>query len=179
MKYINNAGLEYEVLSRVGNDCVVRFTQSGSVRKAKSYNFSTGKVKDLYAPSRYGIGYDGDIDKTVPYWKKAKDLWSNMLKRCYYLTETGYPYYKDTVVDVRWHCFSNFLNDLPKLVGFKDWVANKRMELDKDIMSGSTKVYSKDTCMFVSAFTNRSIQPNYRLNKTFCTRTQSWINAHD
>lgn len=172
MKYINNTGLELEVISRVGKQCVVMFSKSKSTRKANIDNVRAGKVKDLYAPSRYGIGYDGEFLPT-PYWKRAKDLWSNMLKRCYYEKDKK-GYYGKAFVDKRWHCFSNFLDDIKTLDGFDLWLRNKGMELDKDKYS-CTKIYSIHTCQFISAFENRSIQPNYRTGKKFCKITQKWL----
>ena len=174
MKYINNAGLELEVISRDGEQCVVHFIKSGSTRRAKFINVQHGKVRDLYAPSRYGIGYDGDFVR-VPYWKRAKDLWSNMLKRCYFKADKK-GYYGKVTVDTRWHCFANFLSDISVLAGFNDWVNSKGMELDKDMLS-DTKIYSKHTCTFITARLNRQLQPNYRLGKTFCKETRSWVTS--
>lgn len=174
MKHINNAGLELEVISRIGKQCVVVFTKSGSTRTADIHNIRAGKVRDLYAPSRYGIGYDGEFTK-VSYWKRAKDLWSNMIKRCYYRGDKK-GYFGKAFVDPRWHCFGNFLEDIKDLPGFTDWVDNKGMELDKDKISTS-KVYSKHTCQFLTAFENRHIQPNYRTGKVFCKETRSWVTS--
>lgn len=174
MKYINNAGLELEVVSRVGKQCVVVFTKSGSTRKANIDNIKAGKVKDLYSPSRYGIGYDGEFIK-VPYWRRAKDLWSNMIKRCYFEGDNK-GYFGKAIVDPRWHCFGNFLADIKELPGFKDWVNKKGMELDKDKISKS-KVYSKHTCQFLTTFENRHIQGDYRVGKTYCKETRSWVTS--
>ena len=178
--YTNNAGLQFYILKReTSKQCVIKFVKSGSVRMASIDNINMGKVRDLYAPSRYNVGYDGDFKKT-PYWKKAKDLWSNMLKRCYCNKKSANnkAYYGKVIVSARWKCFANFLNDLPTLEGFKDWEQNKGMELDKDIKGDGT-VYDVLTCKFVSKYLNRHVQPNYRIGKKFCKETRSWINAHD
>ena len=172
--YINNAGLELRIIDRKGKQCTVEFIATGSIRKANIYNIRKGKVRDLYAPSRYGIGYDGEYTKNS-YWKQAKQLWSNMLKRCYCAKDTK-GYYGRATVDPRWHCFANFLSDISSLDGFNNWVTKSGYELDKDKFS-DTKVYSKYTCQFITAHDNRSLQPNYRLNKIFCKETRSWINA--
>ncbi len=172
MKYINNAGLELEIISREGRDCVVKFTKSGSVRRAKLINIQQGKVKDNYAPSRYGLGYSGDFEK-VPYWKQARQLWSNMMKRCY-CEKDPKGYHGKTIVDARWHCFANFLIDLKSLKGFNDWVNGKNMQLDKDRF-GNGSTYSRETCMFLSEFENKSQVPNYREGKQFCKKTRQWL----
>ena len=174
MKYVNNTGLELEVISRNGKQCIIKFLGSGSTRKANIDNIRVGKVKDLYNPSRYGVGYDGEFIKT-PYWKKAKDLWSNMLKRCYYEGDSK-GYFGRCTVDKRWHCFSNFLEDIKELKGFRQWLSGvDRMELDKDIKHPGNTVYSRHTCLFVTYIENRQAQPNYRIGKEFCKETQSWI----
>lgn len=172
MKFVNNAGLEMEVLERKGKYCTVLFLGTGSVRKAQYLNVTQGKVRDLYHPSRYGVGYNGEVDKTKPHWRRARDLWSNMLKRCYCEKATK-GYYGTAFVDARWNCFANFLEDIETLPGFDDWLANRGMELDKD--RSGTRVYSKETCMFLSAFDNRSQQPNYRVGKKFCRETRRWV----
>ena len=174
MKYINNAGLEFTVIKELPNKkCLIKFTKSGSLREVRKDNMLRGKVKDLYAPSRYGIGYDGDFIR-VPYWKKAKDLWSNMLKRCYYKNDK-HGYYGRCFVDKRWHCFANFLDDIKDLIGFNDWLNNRGMQLDKDYIVPGNVTYSKYTCCFLSEFKNKSIQPNYRIGKEFCSRTRTWV----
>lgn len=160
MIYTNNAGLEFEILNTEGRTLVVRFLESGSVRRCALANLKAGKVRDLYSPSRYGVGYDGDIIKT-PYWLKAKDLWSNMLKRCYCESDPRGYFGKGVSVDARWHCFANFLDDLPYLDGFDQWLVGG-MELDKDKRFGS-KVYSRECCQFLSTFENRSIVRKGRL----------------
>jgi len=173
MNYVNNAGLELTILSREGRDCVVKFTESGSVREANIDNIIAGKVKDLYYPSRYGVGYDGEFDKP-PYWKRARQLWSNMMKRCYSTKDTK-GYYGRAFVDARWHCFADFLDDIKGLSGFHKWLAGTGMELDKDYLCKGNDTYSKHTCCFLSTFKNRSIQPNYRTGKQYCKETQTWI----
>lgn len=151
---VNNKGLELVIIERKGQACVVKFTASGSTRVASYNNIINGKVKDLYHPSRYGIGYDGEFVRK-PYWKKAKQLWSNMLKRCYHESDSRGYYKKGTLVDVRWHCFANFLDDLPKLRGFDKWLKGG-MELDKDLIAPDANIYSRHTCMFIEQSINRS-----------------------
>lgn len=155
MLIVNNQGLMLEIIERKGQACVVKFVASGSTRTASYNNIINGKVKDLYHPSRYGVGYDGEFVRK-PYWKQAKQLWSNMLKRCYCPSDSKGYLSKGTTVEARWHCFANFLDDLPQLVGFKQWLVGG-MELDKDIISPDANTYSRYTCMFVEQSLNRSL----------------------
>ncbi len=155
MIHINNQGLELEVIERKGQSCIVKFKASGSVRAASYNNIINGKVKDLYHPSRYGVGYDGEIIKTS-YWKPAKQLWSNMLKRCYCESDKRGYKAKGTTVDARWHCFANFLDDLPSLEGFSEWLKGG-MDLDKDSICPEANVYSRHTCKFIERSENRAM----------------------
>ena len=78
-----------------------------------------------------------------PFYKR----WKDMLKRCYSKSfHRSRPTYKDCVVTVEWHTFSNFKGWMEK----QDWEGKV---LDKDIF-GDGKVYSPATCIFISAFVN-------------------------
>lgn len=151
----NNVGLHLKANRLKGKTWLVTFTDTGSTRKANIDNIKKGKVKDLYYPSRYGIGYDGEFIR-VPYWRKAKDLWSNMLKRCYFEKDSK-GYFGRCTVAPRWHCFANFLEDMKTLPNFDKWLENTTpYELDKDSIVPNNSVYSKDTCMFLDRHTNRA-----------------------
>lgn len=70
--------------------------------------------------------------------------WQDMLKRCYYKKyQEERPTYKGCSVCDEWLVFSNFRN----------WMENQywyMMELDKDLLFKGNKVYSPETCIFVS-----------------------------
>lgn len=150
----NNAGQKLSAVKLAGKTWLVTFEATGSTRKANIDNIRCGKVRDLYAPSRYIYGYDGDFIK-VPHWKRAKQLWSNMLKRCYCEADTRG--YKDATVSARWHCFANFLSDLPQLNNFDKWLENAEpYELDKDLLMSGNRVYAREHCQFIDRATNRA-----------------------
>lgn len=151
----NNAGQSFKAYKLKGTTWLVVFDETRSVRKAHINNIHAGKVRDLYKPSRYSVGYDGDFIRT-PYWTKAKDLWSNMLKRCYFKADKR-GYYGRCFVSPRWHCFANFLSDIPSLQNFDKWLENKEpYELDKDSIVQGNDTYSRETCIFLDRHTNRS-----------------------
>lgn len=152
--FINNQGLELTAVQVKGKTYAVTFSASGSSRLANLDNIRAGKVKDLYHPSRYGVGYDGDADKTTPYYSRAKDLWSNMLRRCY--TSYARCYNGRVIVSPRWHCFANFLYDLPGLQGFQGWLSGSGFELDKDLLIEGNSVYCREHCQFVPTAVNRA-----------------------
>lgn len=77
--------------------------------------------------------------------------WANMLNRCYsekyHLTR---PTYIGCKVADEWLLFSNF----KKWMENQDWQGSS---LDKDLIVPSNKVYSPETCAFVSASTNNFV----------------------
>lgn len=75
-----------------------------------------------------------------PFYK----VWSSMLMRCY----TGkYPTYEGCSVCPEWLSFMTFRVWMIE----QDWKGN---ELDKDLLIEGNKVYSPDTCIFVSQQVN-------------------------
>jgi hypothetical protein len=158
-KYTSNSGNEFVILSSSGEACVIQFTKTGYVRKALLSNIKNGKVRDLYAVSVYGVGYYGEFEK-LDYWKQAKQLWQNMLKRCYCEKDTK-GYFGRVTVDPRWHCFANFLEDISKLNNFHKWLQGQvsgcdKYNLDKDFIVKGCNVYSRETCSFVTESENKA-----------------------
>ena len=166
--YKNNAGDEFVVLDKKCCKSVhrmkvlVKFLATGSTRWVYESNANKGKVKDFYKRTRYGIGYLGEINskKKLPYYQQAKQLWANVLKRCYCEKDTKGYHKWGTEVCPRWHCLANFIEDLPRLENFDKWLSQKRTgvnyNLDKDFRVPGCNVYSPDTCMFIDEHTNKS-----------------------
>ena len=79
-----------------------------------------------------------------PYYR----VWHNMLKRCYSAKyQERYPTYIGCSVSEYWLTFSNF----------RSWMEAKDFEgkqLDKDILFEGNKVYSSETCVFVTKTVN-------------------------
>lgn len=72
-----------------------------------------------------------------------------ILERGYCLkSKEKQPAYKDVYVCKEWHTFSNFRQWMEK----QDW-GDK--QLDKDIIAPNNKVYSPETCVFVSGQINK------------------------
>lgn len=79
-----------------------------------------------------------------PYYSR----WEAMLKRCYSAKlHERRPNYKSCTVSDNWLKFSNFKNWMEG----QDWEGN---QLDKDILFEGNKVYSAETCVFVSPMVN-------------------------
>lgn len=74
--------------------------------------------------------------------------WTNMLKRCYSdRYQDKKPTYKGCTVSEEWKLFSNFR----KWMVEQEW---EGMQLDKDILVIGNKVYSAETCVFVTSLVN-------------------------
>jgi len=79
-----------------------------------------------------------------PYYR----AWRNMLQRCYSSKfQESWPTYKGCSVSDEWLRFSNF----------KRWMECQDfegMQLDKDLLFGGNKIYSAETCVFVTRGVN-------------------------
>ena len=74
--------------------------------------------------------------------------WKDMLKRCYSTKfQERWPTYKGCSVSEEWLRFSNFKMWMEK----QDW---EGLQLDKDLLFEGNKVYSKETCTFVTRGVN-------------------------
>ena len=79
-----------------------------------------------------------------PYYR----AWKDMLTRCYSSKyQERNPTYKGCSVSEEWLRFSNFRRWLES----QDW---EGLQLDKDLLFAGNKVYSKETCVFVSGMVN-------------------------
>ena len=79
-----------------------------------------------------------------PYYR----AWTSMLQRCYSTKlQEKYPTYKGCSVSEEWLRFSNFKRWMEK----QDWGGK---QLDKDLLFRGNKVYSEETCVFVTRMVN-------------------------
>lgn len=111
------------------------------------------------------IGLSREDKDNKSYIYRAYILWQGMLVRCYTTKERSkYKTYKGCKVCSRWHTFSNFVADLPKIPNYDLWLnnPNSRIALDKDIRGKYHNYYCLHYCMFVTASTN---------NKEKCNRS--------
>lgn len=156
--YENNAGYKLVAFAKMRNKYKVRFLDTGYETVAYIGNVKEGKITDPYAISVLGVGWVGEFPR-VPYWKQAKQLWSNVMKRCYN-PKDYMGYYGRAFVDERWLCFANFLEDLPHLENFDKWLEGKTngepYNFDKDLKIPGNNVYSREACMFVTEYENKS-----------------------
>lgn len=122
-----------------------------------------GKPKNIFFPSVYGVGYLGNATKTGE--ETVYDRWRNMLSRCYNPRSHRYSTYgaKGVTVCSEWLCFENYLNDFTNIDGYdKDNMHN--LQIDKDTKIKGNKIYSLETCIFISKL-NNSKEMNKRVNQ--------------
>lgn len=149
---ISNEGCEMKIIEyKDARNVTIEFQDGYKTRIVVSYkNFKSGKVKNPFHKSVYGIGYIGkgkyklrENNKQT----KAYKVWFSMIERCYdpyFLNK--YPTYRDCIVCEEWHCFQNFAKWFYEH-SYK--VNNEQMNLDKDILYKGNKIYSPKTCIIV------------------------------
>jgi hypothetical protein len=90
--------------------------------------------------------------KSVKVWRcPYHTKWYNLLMRCY---SSNHKSYVGCSVADSWLVFSNFkkwIDEQPN----RNW---ENCQLDKDLLGDGNKVYSPDTCIFVSGFVNKFMQ---------------------
>ena len=98
------------------------------------------------------IGYVDGKQKQKLVWRcPYYRTWVNMIDRCYSdRTQNKNPTYKGCSVSEEWLTFGVFKNWMEK----QDWEGN---QLDKDLLFEGNKLYSPETCVFVSPMTNNFI----------------------
>lgn len=154
---------KYKVLEKIGiqnkNSVYnIQFLDTGFITKATAPNIRSCVVNDKYRKNVYGEGCIGEITYKPKYYKKAYDLWYNMMSRCYNVENDNYVFYggRGVYVDQRWRCFSNFLIDITQIPYFEYWVDYPfNFDLDKDYYKSDH--YSKDSCVFLDKNYNRQL----------------------
>ena len=137
----------------------VQMEPTKSIKYVSDARIQSGAyIKDPFMPSVWGIGYLGDYEGGCEHFRPYK-MWRSMLHRCYIPTDPYWGVYggAGVTVDERWHCFSNYLEDIKTLEGYnEELVNNGTLSLDKDKkqVGVKNKVYSKDTCVFLTRSEN-------------------------
>lgn len=132
---------------------VIEFQDEYKYRMPTTYNnFIKGRLRNPYHRRLYGVGYVGVDSKgiriKVDDYKREYDLWNDMLKKCYETKNSK------RIVAESWHCFANFLRDLPSLYGYGQWVAGNDVYLDvkqfylEFAPNNTQMIYSFETCRF-------------------------------
>lgn len=133
---------------------IIKFLNTGYIKRINSSQLSY-KIIDPLAPSVYGKGIIGvGKYKANENYKHTKEgtLWYNMLTRCYSeIYHQNTPTYITCEVCDRWLNFQLFCEDLPKLENYDKWLLDSfNWVLDKDTKVKENKIYSPDTCKFIT-----------------------------
>lgn len=153
--FTSTTGLEYEIAEYVNSACIlIRFLETGYTSWVQGSHARKGMVKDIMAPSIAGVGYFGEgpyttVDSQIA--PRAYRVWVHMIKRCYDpLTQSRQPTYKGCTVCEEWHNYQVFRAwyDINYIEG---------MQLDKDKLVPTNKIYSPATCCFIPAQENVEI----------------------
>lgn len=104
---------------------------------------------DYVVEKRETIVYVDGKQKQKKVWVcPYHQTWADMLKRCYSAkTQERQPTYKGCSVSTEWLTFSVFKSWMEK----QQWEGN---QLDKDLLFEGNKVYSAETCIFVTQAVN-------------------------
>ena len=127
-----------------------------------------GSLTSPFTRTIYGVGYlglhsDGSRPTTTGDNARPYFLWNEMIRRCYdEKSLQRKPTYRNVTVCDRWHSFALFLEDLPKIQNYEYWLdhENERVALNKDMyytenqLEHTNKVYSLETCRFLTQSEN-------------------------
>lgn len=172
----NNTGQKYIVLEEAGRSSagnkkyLIQFILTGYQTVVEKVQMHRGKIKDRYAPDIHGVGYIGNLN--VNDHKREYNIWNKMLERCYNTKNNSFKDYgmKGVKVDKRWHSFENFVHDVPLIDEYdKELFESGALNLDKDLKQEGIKykVYSKETCTFMTRSKNSSIIDRENRKKSF------------
>ena len=147
--YKSTSSGDFKVLKYNGaRDVEILFLKTGFETVVELGNIKSGKVKDPYVPSVYGVGIVGTKYPISEGGVLTKEyvLWKNMLERCYSDTyQKKQPTYVGCEVSDKFKSYECFYEWCNEQVGF----GNKDWQLDKDLLIKSNKVYSEYSCVFI------------------------------
>ena len=131
-------------------NCLIVESELGTIKVVEWHK--RHKVKCVYTPSVFDIGFIGDTQSMLGcgIGNRSYETWKRMIERCY----SGYKQHKsyaNAIVCEEWLNFTVFeawFND-NYIEGF---------ELDKDLLSGGLKYYSPETCVFIPTDINTLLQ---------------------
>ena len=132
----------------------VKFLVTGFETIAQKSHVVRGNVRDHFLPNKLGVGFLGAMAGNTRVNKKPRQshvIWHNMLVRCY---DPNYhkmhPTYIDCSVCEEWKDYSKF----------HIWFEENYIEgyhLDKDKKFKGNKIYSPETCVFLSPKENTTL----------------------
>ena len=126
----------------------IQFINTGFEKSVQLGDIRSGKVKDSYTPSVFGVGVAGTKYPNRVNGRKTKEyvLWCHMLERCYSEKyQKKQPTYEGCEVSDNFKSYEYFYEWCHNQVGF----GVDGFEIDKDLLIKGNKVYSESTCVFI------------------------------
>ena len=122
------------------------------------------------------IGYENGSQKQKLIWRcPFYRAWKGMLERCYSAKfQEDNPTYRGCSVAEEWLTFSVFKDWMEK----QDWEGN---QLDKDLLFEGNKVYSAETCVFVTRMVNTFVcdggaaRGEWLIGVSWCKITEKFV----
>lgn len=149
-------GSKMEIVGYRGQKEVDVKFEEGCIVTTRYYSFLTKSVKNPLHKSIYNVGYIGMGNYKISNdSKKTKQYiaWKSMFERCYSLKlHERYTTYIGCSVCEEWHNFQNFAKWYDE--NYYE-ITNEVMCLDKDILVKGNKIYSPETCVFVTERINK------------------------
>lgn len=121
------------------------------------------KIDRVFNPqtNRYSMAVLGSRER----YKHMYTVYKAVKARCDNPNATGYKIYggQGVTYDPRWKDnFSAFVEDIDSIDGWNlELFDNYKLQLDKDIKAKDKKLYSKDTCTWVTPKENHIVRPTY------------------
>lgn len=117
--------------------------------KTKKLVYGVGINDAAYVVQKNEINKVNGVRKPSKAWRcPYYQTWVDMLARCYSAKQQERrPTYKGCTVSDEWHAFSNFKNWME----MQEWEGK---QLDKDLLFEGNKIYSAETCVFVTRMVN-------------------------
>lgn len=152
---------DVEVIDKNKSDYyTVRFLNTGTEKAFRSWQINEGCIRDPFAKKICGVACTGNV-KTKGRYKPFYSIWHDMIGRCYDPNNKRYFANNRPVVSDRWLVFENFYKDMSLIDGFNEAeIVNGNLVLDKDLKQrrADEKVYSVETCTWVTKSENSSVQ---------------------
>lgn len=147
----NNCG-EFQIVKYIcAKNVTIKFIKTGTIIKTRADKVRNGKIKDYISPTVFNIGFIGKGNYKAHVGAKntkAYSVWFEMIRRCYCSNSLkNNPTYRGCSVTKEWFNFQNFA-----VWFYENYIDG--YHLDKDIKINGNKVYSADTCMFVTQADN-------------------------
>jgi hypothetical protein len=157
--YLSNSSGAFVVIRKCErpNYLVIKFLETKAEVSARKSAIIKGQVRDPMLPALFGVGYIGIgrfNSKTTHNGIKIYSRWQCMIDRCYASSRNkNNSTYSYVLVCKEWHNFQYFAQ----------WFVENYpcdgllYELDKDKLAVGNKIYSPDTCVFVTHKENSRI----------------------